>query len=108
MDCKLVFYVRNSNVVLECGLIEQDSRGAIKRQWQFGTLQIYDFRFTADNKSIVAGTTSLKRVATDNKLKPAVSALIVTEGSPLPRDQDYSSMEHNIVTIRLEDKEIVS
>jgi hypothetical protein len=71
-------------------------------------LQIYDFCFTGDNKSIVVGATSLKRVAADNKLKPAVSALIVTEGSPLPRDLDYGAMEHNIATIRLDDKEITS
>jgi hypothetical protein len=78
----------------------------MKRQWSLNTMQIYDFRFTADSQSIIAGTTSLKRVAVQNKLKQSVTALVATAGSPLPRDFNYGAMEHNIVSISLENKEV--
>lgn len=65
-----------------------------------------DFIVTPDQKSIIAGTTSLKRVAIDTKLKQAVSALDADNTAGLPRDFGYGAMEHNLVVIRLGDKEI--
>jgi hypothetical protein len=87
--------------------MRQDLNGNIKRQWNFNTLQINDFIFTPDAKSIIAGTTSLKRVTVENKLKQSISALVSSDGEGLPRDFGYGEMEHNLVTIRLEDKEII-
>jgi hypothetical protein len=78
----------------------------MKRQWDFNTLQINDFIFSPDGQSIIAGTTSLKRVTVENKLKQAISALVSSDGEDLPRDFGYGAMEHNLVAIRLEDKEI--
>jgi hypothetical protein len=87
-------------------LTSQDKTGNMKRQWDFNTLQINDFIFSPDGQSIIAGTTSLKRVTVENKLKQAISALVSSDGEDLPRDFGYGAMEHNLVAIRLEDKEI--
>jgi hypothetical protein len=87
--------------------MRQDLNGNIKRQWNFNTLQINDFIFTPDAKSIIAGTTSLKRVTVENKLKQSISALVSSDGEGLPRDFGYGEMEHHLITIRLEDKEII-
>lgn len=43
----------------------------------------------------------------ENKLKQSISALVSSDGEGLPRDFGYGAMEHNLVHIRLEDKEIV-
>jgi hypothetical protein len=72
----------------------------MKRQWDFNTLQINDFIFAPDGQSII------KRVTVENKLKQAISALVSSDGEDLPRDFGYGAMEHNLVSIRLEDKEI--
>lgn len=79
----------------------------VRKTWSFNTLQIKDFVIMPDQKSIVAGTTSLKRVAIESKLKQAVSTLDAANVAGLPRDFGYGAMEHNLVTIRLGDKEII-
>lgn len=59
-------------------------------------------------KHILASTTSLKRVAIENKLKPAMSAPVaVADGADGLGGFGYGSMEHNLVNIRLADREIV-
>lgn len=96
----------SSHILKTPRLIPQDPTGAVRRSWAFNTLQITDFVISPDQKSIIAGTTSLKRVAIENKLKPTVSTLEAAYSADLPRDFAYGAMEHNIVVIRLGDKEI--
>lgn len=110
MDCKLVFYVSFVNARTAANtrswLTKQGPTGTVRRAWSFNTLQITDFLITPDQKSIIAGTTSLKRVTAEAKLKQSVSSLDAENTAGLPRDFGYGSMEHNIVVIRLGDKEI--
>ena len=77
-------------------------------QWSFNTLQVLDFAVTPDMKHILASTTSLKRVAIENKLKPAMSAPVAISDGPSGSNAfGYGNMEHNLVKIRLGDREIV-
>lgn len=73
---------------------------------------------------LVAATTSLKRVSSDSKLKPAMSARVAerrigegrdnTELDPPIRSvhhdstrYSYDTMEHGLMVVRLADKEVV-
>jgi len=69
---------------------------------------------------LVAATTSLKRVATDSKLKPAMSVRLgeggrddsemrapVRVSHPDSMRYSYDTMEHGLMVVRLADKEVV-
>lgn len=94
------------------GHLHQSKEGTVVRQWAFNTTQIVDFVITPDDQRIVALTTSLKRIAIENKLKQSSSTR--PEDPPRQRTSQshnesfaYGSMEHGMMIIRLADKEVI-
>jgi hypothetical protein len=98
----------------------QEASGRVLRSLAFPNIQLNDFGLTPDGTRLVAIFTNNKRATVDNKLKPSMSARPVEEPmggvsgaatggavADVTGGFGYGTMEHGLMVVRIEDKEIV-